>query len=134
MKQLRHHSGVLFVAFLRLLVKPQFIILSAIGNIVVVVFAGLFYLCEHEANPLVDEKMDAIWWAFTTITTVGFGDIVPATLYGRIIGIALMLLGTAIFACYVALITDAFLAAEFAERSMGKSQKMRRPGAREYLR
>lgn len=101
---------------------------------VVVVFATLFYLCEHDTNPLVDEKMDAVWWAFTTITKVGFGDIVPATFYGRIIGIMLMLLGTAIFACYVALITDAFLAAEIAEHSLGKQPRVRRPGSREYLR
>lgn len=125
---------MLFVAFMKLLVKPQFIILSAIGNLVVVVFASLFYLCEHGANPLVDEKMDAVWWAFTTITTVGFGDIVPTTFYGRIIGIILMLLGTAIFACYVALITDAFFAAEIAERSKKEPQHVRRPGTREYLR
>ena len=50
--------------------------------------------------------------AFTTVTTVGFGDIVPATFEGRIVGIFLMLLGTAIFACYVALISDAFLRME----------------------
>ena len=131
MRQLKHHSGILFVSFMRLLVKPQFIILSMIGNFVVVVFAALFYLCEHGSNPLVDEKMDAVWWAFTTITTVGFGDIVPATFYGRIIGIVLMLLGTAIFACYVALITDAFLAAEIAERSKNDHQKMR-SGSRGY--
>ena len=75
-------------------------------------FTAFFYHFEYGLNLLVDERMDPIWWAFTTVTTVGFGDIVPATFGGRIVGICLMLLGTALFACYVALISDAFLQIE----------------------
>jgi len=112
MQLLRHHSIVLLKTLARLVVSPHFLILTTVGNLLVFIFSELFYHAEMAQNPLVDERMDAIWWAFTTVTTVGFGDIVPATFWGRIIGITLMLMGTAIFACYIALISDAFMTME----------------------
>lgn len=100
-----------------LVTSKPFIYMTIAGNFTVFLFAFLFYQVEHQHNPLVDEHMDAIWWAFTTVTTVGFGDIVPVTTLGRVIGIALMLIGTALFACYVALISDQFLAIYYSIHS-----------------
>lgn len=112
MRKIRKHSTTFLLSLKNLILSPHFVLLSIIGNSLVFLFAAFFYHVEHGVNPLVDERMDAIWWAFTTVTTVGFGDIVPATFGGRVIGIALMLMGTAIFACYVALISEAFLTME----------------------
>jgi len=39
---------------------------------------------------------DALWWAMQTVTTVGYGDVVPEHLTGRLIGVALMLQGIAL--------------------------------------
>ena len=112
MFHIRSNFKNIVISFWRLCTGPHFIILTIFGNLIVFLFAACFYLIEYGTNPLIDEKMDAIWWAFTTVTTVGFGDIVPTTFLGRILGIFLMLIGTALFACYVALISDFYLTIE----------------------
>jgi voltage-gated potassium channel len=92
-----------------LLTSVPFITLSILGNIVVFAFAGLLFLLEGGINPGVKNFMDALWWSFQTATTVGFGDIVPVTVYGKAIGILLMLVGVALFSIYTALFARAIL-------------------------
>jgi voltage-gated potassium channel len=49
---------------------------------------------------------DALWWSYTTITTVGYGDRYPVTSEGRIIGVILMTVGVGIFGTYTAIISS----------------------------
>ena len=53
---------------------------------------------------------DALWWAFTTVTTVGYGDYVPITGGGRIIAVCLMTLGIGIFAVSSGSVASWFMA------------------------
>jgi len=55
---------------------------------------------------------DALWWAVTTVTTVGYGDRVPVTPAGRGIAIVLMLTGIAIFGAVTASIAAFFVEIE----------------------
>ena len=48
---------------------------------------------------------DALWWAVQTVTTVGYGDVVPVNLAGRLIGGALMLQGIALLTVITAAVT-----------------------------
>ena len=93
----------------RIIKSPSFITLSVIGNSVVTFFAVLIYIAEAGANPRIQSFLDAIWWAFATTTTIGYGDVVPVTSLGKIIGIFLMLIGVAIFSIYTALFARAIL-------------------------
>jgi voltage-gated potassium channel len=52
---------------------------------------------------------DAFWWAFVTITTVGYGDRFPVTPEGRIVGGMTMLLGIGVFAVFTGYLSGAFL-------------------------
>jgi voltage-gated potassium channel len=52
----------------------------------------------------------AMWWAVTTMTTVGYGDVVPITVLGRTIGGLVMILGLAMFALPVGIIASGFAA------------------------
>ena len=52
---------------------------------------------------------DGIWWAVTTVTTVGYGDLYPTTVQGRIIGIALMLVGISFLSLLTAAVASRFV-------------------------
>lgn len=52
---------------------------------------------------------DGIWWSFVTATTVGYGDLSPSTVYGRIIAMILMLLGIGLIGSLTSAITSFFM-------------------------
>ena len=54
-------------------------------------------MVEKEGNSAIDSYGDAAWWAITTVTTVGYGDIAPVTTEGRVIAAVLMVTGIAAF-------------------------------------
>ena len=54
------------------------------------------YYAEHPANPEFATVGDALWWGIVTLTTVGYGDIVPKTPTGRFAAVAIMITGVAV--------------------------------------
>ena len=52
---------------------------------------------------------DGVWWAITTMTTVGYGDIYPKTTTGRLIGVVVMLVGIAVVSVLTAAIASRFV-------------------------
>ena len=50
----------------------------------------VFYMVEHGVNPEVTSYDDSIWYILQTITTVGYGDIIPVTGIGRLMGVVSM--------------------------------------------
>ena len=74
-----------------------------------IISATLMYEFERDVQP---ERFgtipDAIWWAVATMSTVGYGDAVPSTLPGKILGGFVMLTGIALFALWTGVIASAF--------------------------
>jgi voltage-gated potassium channel len=63
----------------------------------VVLFGSLVaYYAEHPTNPEFATVGDALWWGIVTLTTVGYGDIVPKTTTGRWAGVTIMVTGIAV--------------------------------------
>jgi voltage-gated potassium channel len=53
---------------------------------------------------------EALWWAFVTVTTVGYGDFYPVTTLGRIVAVLLMVSGVGLFGSFAAYIGSLFVA------------------------
>jgi voltage-gated potassium channel len=69
---------------------------ALVAGSVVVIASLAAYQAEHATNPGFATIGDALWWGIVTLTTVGYGDIVPHTTAGRLAGVAIMLTGIAV--------------------------------------
>lgn len=82
-----------------------------IGLGLLLVAATGMYLIEHEAQPAKFGSIpDAMYWAVVTVVTVGYGDVVPVTPWGKLFTGFVMLGGLIFFALPVAIIATGFLA------------------------
>lgn len=70
-----------------------------------------FGIVEHLIEPdTFDTIWDGMWWATQTVTTVGYGDIVPEQTAGKLVGALLMIGGLSFFAVITGIITSLFIA------------------------
>ncbi len=71
--------------------------------------ATLLYMVEREAQPeLFGSIPDAMWWAIATLTTVGYGDVIPVTAFGKVLGGIVMIFGLAMFALPIGIVATSF--------------------------
>ena len=86
--------------------------------------SSVIYLFEKDAQPEAFSSIpEAMWWGLATLTTVGYGDIYPITLVGKIFGSIVMILGIGIFALPVGILATGF-AEEIRKREFVASWRM----------
>ncbi len=90
--------------------KEKLILVLSILFIVLVLASSLMYYAEHDAQP---EKFASIpaamWWAIVTLATIGYGDVYPVTMLGKVIGSVVVITGIAIFALPTAILSAGFI-------------------------
>lgn len=93
--------------------------------IFVVVAAFIMWQIEVRFDGSVTSLPDALWWAVITITTIGYGDVIPSTAEGKIWGAFVSLSGTILFMIFVARVTSMFVRSKDIEtiKRLIKEQK-----------
>lgn len=89
--------------------KGAFTSISIIAVLLVIFSAIGILQAENDPNSNIKTAEDAIWWAYVTITTVGYGDKFPVTTEGRIIASILMTAGVGLFGTFTAYIASWFV-------------------------
>lgn len=104
------------MSFLTILKKQKDVLLSVLLLAIVYIFitAIVMFNVEPEINPATGQPtfksfFDALYWSTTTLTTVGYGDIVPVSTAGRIVSMLSAVFGVAIIALPSGVITGAYL-------------------------
>jgi voltage-gated potassium channel len=93
--------------------RRKIFVFLAFVMMVVLIMGTLMYVVEGPSNGFTNIPV-SVYWAITTMTTVGFGDITPKTELGRVIASMMMLLGWGTLAVPTGIVSAEFTAQRFA--------------------
>ena len=99
--------------------KEEFVVFAFITLIMFYIAAVGIYQFEHVAQPKVFGSIfDSMWWAVATLTTVGYGDVYPVTVGGKIFTTLILILGLGVVG-----VPAGIIAAAFTELGMDDDKK-----------
>ncbi|MBL1216318.1 MAG: ion transporter [Planctomycetes bacterium] len=108
----RYYSSLTLIRKVFRARKEELILTSAMMGLLLVVSSSLLYYCENGAQPDTFSSIPAtMWWAVATLTTVGYGDIYPVTLLGKLCASVIAILGIGMFALPTGIIGAGFVEA-----------------------
>jgi len=82
-----------------------------VGLLILSVFLGIV-IVPVERGHMINSYADSLWWVVTTITSVGYGDLVPVTGLGRVIGGVLMTAGLMLFLLVISVLSHKLIRIE----------------------
>ena len=82
------------IRIIRVFLSDGKLLTTLMATAIVIVVVGLLVA---GVDPNIHSGLDGIWWAVATVSTVGYGDVVPTSVLGKIIGIILILVGLGLF-------------------------------------
>jgi voltage-gated potassium channel len=108
-------SQIIIKRLKRVVKQKAFIFLSLFGHAYLAFGTFSLYYIEHGKNPHIETLLDTLFWSVATVTTVGYGAVVPITPLGKVIGIMMMVMGSGLFWSYTALFATALIAPELKQ-------------------
>ena len=110
--------------------KEELVISMALTLFMLLMTSTIMYYVENAAQP---DKFSSIpetmWWSIATLTTVGYGDVYPMTVVGKVLGGAIAIIGIGLFALPAGILASGFS----EELAKGKSEKITCPHCGEEI-
>lgn len=122
----RYMSGLKTIAVVFRKGQREIVAAFMVVALVCIASSVLMYEAEHSAQPeQFDSVFTGIYWAMTTMTSTGYGDLVPITPLGRFIGFVTMALSIAVIAIPAGIFSAGFVA-EFRNQDRIRANRKRR--------
>jgi len=112
--------------FLKNKIKSAFTSVAILALLTIIFCAiGILQVEKDAPGSTIKTAEDALWWAYVTITTVGYGDRYPVTNEGRIIAAVLMTVGVGLFGTFTAYVASWFVAKKVEADEEEKEKEIR---------
>ena len=106
----RYSAGLAAVGRVLKKSAPALVSSMSVVFLLLIVSSVLEFSVENPTQPdKFDSAFSALWWAVSAVTTVGYGDVYPKTLLGKVIGSVIALLGVALVAIPTGIISAGFV-------------------------
>ena len=107
--------------------RYEIVMTTVLMLFILIISASLMYYAERAAQPEAFASIPhAMWWAIATLTTVGYGDVTPATGLGRMMGAVVAVVGIALFALPTGILGSGFVEELEREREQERKKEERR--------
>ena len=103
-----------------------FYLLITAAVIIIIGSLVIFYVESPNPDSQINTMLDAVWCTVATVTTVGYGDVVPVTETGKIVAIFYMFFGIGVLALFISVLGTQFYKTRFAkdEKEISHAQKL----------
>ena len=120
-KFVRYNKAILRLGRAFQIAKEEFVLFGIVTIMLLYLSAVGIYYFENNAQPEVFKSIfHSLWWAVATLTTVGYGDVYPITIGGKIFTFIILMIGLGIVAVPAGLFASALSKARLEETKPNK--------------